>query len=77
MQGAAGGGIARRRRRIVVAGELQPGSAPAVGARTRAEPRDRLAAEAVGDRGGAGDMAVALVMDVVADHVTGAAASVS
>ena len=69
-------GIRARRGRIVVAGELQPGSAPAVGSRARAEPRDRLAAEPVGDRGGTGDVPVALVMDVVADHVTGAAASV-
>ena len=75
---AAGGRVrADRRRRVVVACELQPRSAPGVGPRARAEPGDRLAAEAVGDRRGTGDVAVALVMDVVADHATGAAASES
>ena len=78
VQGAAGGRVrAGRRRWVVVARELQPRPAPGVGSRARAEPGDGLAAETVGDRRGTGDVPVALVMDVVADHATGAAASES
>ena len=61
--------------RVVVARELHPLAGPVFGTRAGAQAADPLVAERPRDRRGPGDVPVALMVDVVADHTAARASA--